>query len=204
MPISVMVSVWKARREGSLALRILAAVGASLLMLGSAGFICSGIAASGGMSFIPSRYELPMGWVSDAVQDSHGRYYCPKTETGRIQVYDEHRRFLHGWFVEASGGTFQLQIDSQDRLLVATARGRRLYWYDSEGILLSSGTYAPRAYKDYDNYYRFPIYIHTPVYLLPFSSVVLAWTIGAIGMLVMGLSLKRLEKRSLRSGCSDS
>jgi hypothetical protein len=181
------------RRRGRLsaATAVGGILGLLLIAYGLLGFFGAFLSATGRLAPNSERTEIPMGRVDGAVIDADGLIYCPSTPWGRVQLYDRDKRFIRGWFVGALGGTFRLHIDPENHLEVATARGRMVYVFDREGRLLSSTSYAPRSYSDFDGWRGSAIAIPTPLYLLPLTHPVFAWGTALAGMLIVISTARR-------------
>ena len=173
-------------------------IAAALLVLyGMVGFFGAALSATGGLRWLPRTTQFPMGFVDGAVTDRAGNFYCPSTSFGRIQVYDRNRQFLYGWFVDASGGSFRIHMDPEDRLEVVTARGRTRYLFDLHGKHISRSHYPPKSYSDFDHWKGVPVWIPNPIFLLPLSS-----PFGSLGTALLGIVVLnwtgRKKKRSPR------
>ena len=164
---------------------ILGIAGALLLAYGMIAFFGAFLSATGRLPWSPETTAIPMGRVNGAVIDDDGMIYCPSPPWGRIQLYDRDKRFIRGWPVNAFGGTFRLHIDGDNHLEVATARGRMVYTFDRQGRLLSSASYEPRSYSDFDGWGGTVVSIPTPFYLLPFTHPFAAWITALAGMLML-------------------
>lgn len=85
--------------------------------------------------------EFPYGDLEDVAVDSQGRIYVGEGfHTHRVQRYSPAGEFQCGWPVPTSGA-FAIRTAPDGRLLVATARGKKLLTYNSDGELLFEGTY---------------------------------------------------------------
>jgi hypothetical protein len=168
--------------------------GAMLLAYGLLGFFGAFLSATGRLPRKSADTEFPMGRVDGAVVDRDGLIYCPSPPWGRIQLYDRDKRFMHGWFVNAFGGTFRLHIDPDNHLEVVTARGHMRYVFDRQGQLLSSASYDPRSYSDFDGWRGRTVTIPTPFYLWPFTHPFFAWATALAGMVIL-ISTTRARRR---------
>lgn len=162
----------------------LKAVGGILMALGGFGFFGTALSASGGFRWLPTTFEWPMGVVHGVVVMPDGTQVVPHTASGRIQVYDRDWKFVRGWNVDASGGTFILRVAGPNQVEVITARGEMRYIYDLNGSLLSQDGYAPRSYSD------FPASgvvaaVPTRWWLWMFTSPVYSWAVAVTGMGVL-------------------
>jgi hypothetical protein len=59
-----------------------------LLVLGGAGFFGAALSALGGLNWLPTRFEWPVGYTGGVVSSAEGLHVVPHDPTGRIQVYD--------------------------------------------------------------------------------------------------------------------
>jgi hypothetical protein len=82
------------------------------------------------------------------VSDKEGRIYVGVGFYNRVQVYDDDGDYLFGFFIDCHGGAFVLEVDSDDRLHVFTARGSMHHVYDRRGNLVKTTKDLPRdVYK---------------------------------------------------------
>jgi hypothetical protein len=196
--VGVLIELYRAirdRHKQGAGKRVLRIIGAVLLIYGAFGFFGAGLSATGGLKWIPANSEFPMGIVDGAVSDGT-LIFCPSTSWGRIQVYDREKKFIRGWFVNAFGGTFRINLDPMNNLQVATARQQMLYVFSAEGKLLSSSTYQPRTYSDFDTWTGDAVSIPTPFHLLPFTHPFVAWGIAFIGMVALIITNPKWKRRS--------
>jgi len=185
----------RSRRQMSTRTLVCGIAGVALVAYGMVGFFGAMLFATGALPWRSDDNAIPMGRVTGAVRDADGLIYCPSTPWGRIQVYDKDKRFIRGWFVEAFGGVFRIQINAQNHLEVATARGRMLYVFDREGRLLSSASYEPRSYSDFDAWRGTVIWIPTPFYLVPLTHPFYAWLVAAAGMVLLTVATRQPRAR---------
>jgi hypothetical protein len=167
--------------------------GAALLVYGLVGFFGAFLSVTGRLPWTSEEIAFPMGQVEGAVVDADGLIYCPSPPWGRIQLYDQDKRFIRGWFVNAFGGTFRVNVDRENHLQVATARRRMLYVFDRQGRLLSRTSYEPRSFSDFDGWQGTAIAIPTPFYLLPLTHPVLAWCTALAGIVILVVTAKRAK-----------
>jgi len=100
------------------------------------------------------------GFVTDAVEDSHGNFYIAEYgDFDRIQKFSHDRQFLLQWGSHgAEPGQFRrpqnLAIDQQDHIWVADACNHRIQVFDTSGELLSiwgeEGSDIGQLYYPYD------------------------------------------------------
>ncbi|HKW00089.1 MAG TPA: hypothetical protein VJN96_09700 [Vicinamibacterales bacterium] len=152
-------------------------------LYGCVGFVAQFAAGAGGLRFIPSSFEWPVLRPETMAVDSEGRTIVGLASTGRVQVYDPQGRFVTGWFVEAGGGSFKLQVTSSDQIEVFTARGERRLVYDASGTLVDKGTFAPTAYEAVVTHPSTGREVRSTWPLWPLASSLVAWSLFAFGML---------------------
>jgi hypothetical protein len=193
-----LIDAIRMRGGASVATVLFGIAGVILLAYGMLAFFGAFLSATGRLPWSSENRAIPMWRVDGAVVDADGMIYCPSAPWGRVQLYDRGKRFVRGWPVNAFGGTFRLHIDRDNHLQVATARGRMLYAFDRQGRLLSSASYEPGSYSDFDGWRGTAITIPTPFYLLPFTHPFFAWATALVGMLMLR-STTRARRRHRRS-----
>ena len=148
---------------------------------------------------IGARTELPMGWVENAFVDRDGTIYCASTPWSRVQVYNRDKRFLRGWFVDASGALMiRLDADGHVRVLAARNPGRE-FVFDTQGQRLWTESYAVRKLHDCEIAEDF-VTIPTSWYLLPFAHPELGWLVCFLGMaMIIVTSKRRVRHRQQRA-----
>ncbi len=186
----------KNRQKKTLLRSMIQLVALLLALYGWIGFFGAPLAAVGGLKWLPERIEYPMGYVDEAVTDREGNYYCPSRTFGRIQVYDKNKRYLRGWFVDACGGVFRININSQDQLEVVTAAGGMHYVFDKNGKLISESCYRPKKYSDFENWKGEFVSIPTSPFLLPMTHFFGSWAIGVFGIILLEKAITRKKKKS--------
>ena len=164
--------------------------GRGMLVIGVCGFFGSGLSAMGGLNWLPSSFEWPVGYARGVVTTSDNQNIVPHTESGRIQVYDPHWNFVTGWPIDALAGIFKLEVADDDRIHVITARGRWHYVFEIDGTLASKETYAPATYDSFPDNGK-SIVVATAPWLWPFSNPLISWFVGAIGMGILVFVRKR-------------
>jgi hypothetical protein len=155
----------------------------AVFLYGCLGFFGQAAAATGGLWFIPSSLEWPVLKPEASALHSSGDSILGLASSGRVQVYDPSGRFLRGWFVDASGGVFKLQVTASDHVEVFAARGQSRLVYNLQGVLLESGTYAPKSYDDVLTRPSMGRVVRAPWPLWPLASPFIAWALFASGML---------------------
>lgn len=184
--------------------RILTLLASTLITIGALGFFGSALSAMGGLNWLPHSFEWPVGRATGVVSTKDGYWVVPHTPTGRIQIYDSHWKFLRGWNVDASAGTFKLYITDTNQIHVVTARGQRLYVYDIHGELLSKAGYPATG----TGYSAFPdegatFVVPTPIWLWIFSSPIYSWAAAAAGIACL-IARDKLTKGKQRETATPS
>lgn len=168
----------------------------TVFLYGCLGFFGQAAAATGGLGFIPSSLEWPVLWPEATAVDSSGNSILGLASSGRVQVYDRDGHFLRGWFVDASGGVFKLQVTASDHIEVFTARGRSRLIYNLQGTLLEESTYAPKSYDDVLTHPSIGRVVRAPWPLWPLASPFIAWALFACGMLGLVVTERWGKRRS--------
>ena len=132
---------------------------------------------------MPGSGELPVGFVNGVVSTKDGYFVVPHTPFGRVQIYDRDWKFVRGWNVDASAGTFSLFVTDTNRIHVVTARRQKHFEFDLNGKLLTETTYAETG----TNYSSFKMggdayVVPTPWFLWVFSSPLFSWSSAALGL----------------------
>jgi hypothetical protein len=189
-----------ARKERG-SLRVIMALGAMFLGIGAVGFFGSALASLGGLKRLGADFEWPIGFASGVITTKDSIHIVPHTPSGRIQLYDLNWKFLRGWQVDASGGTFKLVGAASNQVEVVTARGRWHYEFDLNGHVLSKSTYAPASYSDFPESQE-AHWLPLAPWLWVFSHPFLSWTSFIIGIVLVGTHdrLKKKAKRKKSSG----
>ena len=108
-------------------------------IVGVGGFLSSAVCTFVAMSGNPrvtTWARFPLGDLGSLGVDSKGNLYCGSIFYCRIQVYSPQGEFIRGWFLNSGGGTFQIEIDKEEKLHVHTARGNKYFIFSKEGKLL--------------------------------------------------------------------
>ena len=135
--------------------------------------------------------ELPMGSAQDAFVDRRGTIYAASEAWSRIQVYDRGRRFLRGWFVDATGA-IKVRMDDEGHVRVLNPRTRVEFVFDTLGRQLWVEGYSAGKLDEF-NAVEEVVPIPTAWYLVPFAHTSLA-----MGILVAGMGLVALSSRPVR------
>lgn len=83
-----------------------------------------------------SKAQFPFFCIDDIAVDSQGRLYCSSEDYSRLQVFDTEGKFLRGWFVNNRPLPYQLYIDQDDNVIVASKSRNEKTFYNSNGELL--------------------------------------------------------------------
>jgi hypothetical protein len=164
-----------------------------LLVVGAAGFFGSALSAVGGLNWLPSSFEWPVGFATGVVSTSDGVHVVPHTSSGRIQLYDGNWTFRTGWHVDAGAGEFKVRAPAEGRVEVITARGQWHYVFDVAGRLISKDTYRPKSYSSFPDEGE-SVVVRTAPWLWIFASPGISWAAVAIGMLMLFI-IQRAGKR---------
>jgi len=175
------VAPWRARRPWRK--RILPIIASLLVVTGAVCFFAPAISALGGFDWLPSSVEWPVGNAKGVVQTSSGLYVVPHVPSNRIQIYDASWNYVRGWRTDAAGGNFVLRMTDEDRIEVFTARGPMHHVYDLNGNLL-----ATRAAEESPKGSGASARVPTAWWLMPLVHPIAAWSLAAVGLLVLILS----------------
>lgn len=184
-----------AKKKGSR--RYLIAAGGMFMAVGVIGFFGSGVSALGGLNWMRPSFEWPIGYTTQAVTTKHGLHIVPHTPSGRVQVYDAKWKFLRGWHVDASGGTFKLTSTNSNTVDLITARGNWQYVFDFEGKLLSKSNYDPSSYSKFPDIGEFHV-VPTAPWLWLFTNPFLSWGTAVSGMILLIIEKKMKKRRNAR------
>ncbi len=174
--------------------RLATAAGYGLMAVGGLGFFVSPLSSLGGLQWLPSSFEWPVGSARGILVMPDGRHVVPHTASGRIQVYDAAWRFLRGWHVDAGGGVFVLRNAATNQIEVITARRHLRYLYELDGSLVSQATYSPRRYSDLTAS-GISSDVPTRWWLWLFTSPAHSWIVLALGGLLLLLAGRMKAKR---------
>ena len=111
-------------------------VASALMLVGGLGFFGSGLSAFGGLNWLATSFEWPIGYSDGVVTTPEGVHVVSHDPSGRIQLYDANWRFIRGWHVDAAGGLLKVTSAGANRIEVITARGAWHYVFDMEGGLI--------------------------------------------------------------------
>ncbi len=164
------------------------------MAIGGIGFFGSGVSALGGLNWLGPSFEWPVGYTTEAVTTKNALHIVPHTASGRVQIYDANWKFIRGWHVDASGGTFKLMSLSTNTVDVITARGQWHYVFDLNGGLVSKKSYAPDSYSNFPDGGEFYI-VPTPPWLWVFSNPFFSWGTAILGMILLIIEQKMKKRR---------
>jgi len=97
--------------------------------------------------FHTTKTQFPFGGLGGIAVDNENRIYLALHAYERIQVYNCNGEFIHGWFVDADSGIFDIWLED-NTLHVVTARKRKHDVFDYTGNLLR--TNIVDSNKEYD------------------------------------------------------
>ena len=170
------------RRGGSSWWFALAAI--CLMEVGAAGFFGCFLSAAGGLDWLPSWFEWPVGYATGVATTAEGLHVVPHTDSGRIQIYDANWRFLTGWPVDAGARAFKVLPPANGRVEVITALGQWRYVFDMDGRLISKSTYEPQSYDSFPEEGK-SVMVPTPPWLLVFSDPGISFAVTTSGMMML-------------------
>ena len=182
----------EAMRKERGAKRYMQVIGFSLLAIGGLGFFGTGLSS---LIQLPKSFEWPIGWADQVISLDDGSIIALHEPSGRAQVYDEGRKFLHGWSVDASGGVFKGKAVGNGLIEIWTARGQKRFVFTSEGSAVEHGSYSPAFYEDLEVQSSsgwIPIFFPLWVFAHPF----IAWGVVMAGMILLISGDKIISKRS--------
>jgi hypothetical protein len=170
--------------------RWLTGIAAIFAIVGAFGFFGAALSATGGLNWLPTSFEWPVGFANGVVSTRDHFFVVPHTPSGRVQVYDSNWKFVRGWHVDAGGGTFKLSTPQANRVEVITARGQWHYVFDLSGKLLSKENYGPGSYSSFSNEGE-SCFVPTAPWLCVFSSPLYSWlsAIAGIGLFIVAEKL---------------
>ena len=157
-------------------------IASACVVVGAVGFFGSALSSSAGLS-APQKFEWPIGNTNSALKYTDGRMVVAHVPSGRVQIYDSALQFIHGWSVNASGGSFNLFPVDESTFYIYIARNNMKYHYDLEGNLISSQKYSERYPNDSSQLVSASI--PTPIYLWVFTHSFASWFAAAFGMFLL-------------------
>lgn len=184
--------VWFYARSGSVFRRKTVIAASVLFAFGWVTFTAISIAATGGMDWIPSSFEWPVGSTSDFIHTSDGGYAVALQSAGRIQVYDAQARFLRGWQTDTRGGEFTLTPLPEGGIEMYAFRRDRVLAYDPAGheIPIASRPHAGPP-KDWPG--TTSMSFGGRWWLWPIESPAYAFIFMVIGFVLLGLSARKQD-----------
>lgn len=163
-----------------------------LMLIGTAGFLCTVLSIIGALDWLPSSFEWPVGYSGKVIAMPGGGLLVPHTPSGRVQVYDAAGRFMRGWRVHTRGGSFKTAL-SDRAVEIYTARGQRRLRYSLDGRPLGETSYAPLEYDSIPPSGSGRI-IPTTLWLWPFSHPFWCWALIIVGIVLAIRGDKRRER----------
>jgi hypothetical protein len=164
----------------------LAILGSLLCVVGGAAFFGLALSCYGGLDGLGESFEWPMGTPQGVLTMPGGVRVVPHPPSGRVQIYDDHWRFLRGWRVDA-GGDFKLLPSGVDRFDVISARGSWRHTYLLGGRMVARVDYSPLSYLSFPRVGE-RIQVPTAPWFLVFSSPFVSWAMSVIGMAMLALA----------------
>ena len=122
-------------RPNSILSRIVQKLLGILCLAGFLGFLAGFVSSCGGLSWLPSSTEFPLGDPQDIVVDPAGRIYLGLHFYNRVQQYDSNGYFLRSWPVAESH--FRLYITPRGSLMVSARESSTEFDGNGKSIPLS-------------------------------------------------------------------
>ncbi|MDZ4858148.1 MAG: hypothetical protein SGI88_04135 [Candidatus Hydrogenedentes bacterium] len=169
---------WRARISGWR--RWVTAIGCVFVIVGALCFFAPLISCLGGLDWLPSTFEWPIGLAKGVIATESGLRVVPHAPSNRVQVYEADWRYLRGWRVDAAGGAIALRPAEDGNFDVFTARGSRHYVYTVDGALLSTGESAK-----YPGDLGLSVFVPTPWWAVPLTHPFGGWAIAAAGLIAV-------------------
>ena len=176
--------------------RVAVFAGSILMFLGGLGFFGAAVSAYGGLDWLPSSFEWPVGTSDRAITMPGGEHVVPVIFSGRVQVYDRNLKFLRGWAVPSYGKPFRVRPAGSDRF-------DAVYYRTRADTYLLDGTLVRRAVGQREEY-ALPsngqrLCIPTSPWLLVYSGATTTWLMSMSGVALLGF-LQWRERRASESG----
>ncbi len=193
----------RTRRKQRGRVRAWTAAGGTFLAAGIVGFLGTALAGAGGLGWLPSSFEWPVGLAAGVVVTGDG-FLVPHQPSGRLQVYDADWDFVRGWWVDAGGGSYKITAVDDGEIEVVTARGNRRYRFDLEGRLRWTEVYvhggAYDAFPELGELHLVP----TAPWLWAFSHPFFSLATAGLGMVMLFHRDRLLERGRRRPAASDA
>jgi hypothetical protein len=153
-------------------------------LVGFGGFLAAGISSIGGLNWLPSSFEWPIGHIDNAAKTREGFYVVPHPYSGRIQIYDNNLAFLKGWHIGGGGGSFTASVSENNLINVYTVRGDWHYVFNLQGNLISKKSYNG---KDYPSLHLGSISLDVPtnIFFLVFTQADISLFFAFFGLFMM-------------------
>ena len=190
-------SIFRDAKKVTGARRLLTVTGGLLVAIGVVGFFGSALSSVGGLNWLGTTFEWPIGFASGVITTEQGIHVIPHTPSGRIQLYDRNWKFLRGWHVDAGGGTFKLAPTETNTVEVITARGQWRYVFDLNGYLLKKENYPPANYSSFPKATE-AYYVPTKPWLWVFSHPFLSWGTAVSGIILLAIDHKLHKRRKAK------
>jgi hypothetical protein len=190
-------TIWDARTVTGPA-RWCKLIGGVLLAIGAIGFFGMALSATGGLRWLPPTFEWPVGDAKGIVDLPDGRHVVPLQPSNRIQLYSSDWKFLRGWWINASAGTFVIRLRNTNQIEVLTARGQRRLLFDLDGKLIEGREYRDEEYAAASRA-GYSAVVPTKLWLWPLTGPFLSWLCGLTGGVMIGLS-QRLKQKPQATG----
>ena len=152
------------------------------MAIGAVGFLGAGLSACGGLNWLPSSFEWPVGYAEGVISTPEGWHIVPHDPTDRIQVYDADWNYVAGWPIPCEKHS-KILHSTDGNIHVLGSSTDSHYVFDTQGRLISK-SHLPRSY------YTFPeegesMFVPTSPWLMLFSHPFYSWGLGLAGMVTL-------------------
>lgn len=198
-PVVAASWIWHYARKSSGLRRWTVVTGSVLFAVGWTSFMGASAAASGVMNWLPPSFDWPVGWTTKFIRTSDGGYAVAHESVGRVQLYDEHLLFLRGWQTETRGGGFTLTPLDDGGIEVHTYRGSLTHTYDALGTPIPTGSRRPATVTSVSTTPSL-VWLPTPWWGWTLTTPGIAWGVGACGMGLLAISIRKPRPCPARTG----
>lgn len=154
-----------------------------LFLFGCTGFFAQ-CALSLGLLPLSEHCEWPIHKAVRAVPLEDGGFAVPLQAVGRVQIYDEHWKFVRGWQAPALGAPFQLDLMLDGSLRVRNSRQQaRFYSQDGHALEAKNSSRFDAGEAIGALPLDVPVRLTTNPPQLIFASRLASWCVAAFGAL---------------------